>query len=123
MTQILYMLVDKVNSDPYADAMCYKAGDVISVREDDDAPYEKDPGIIERLGTMFAVVHVDGPASDYISYAAPEIGDRKLNRMLQRRAFKMTVSTVDGKTVVTKVQKLARVDPNVIGGDPNVIEP
>lgn len=102
MAQILYMLVDKSNDDPYQDCQCYKRGDVVSVREDEDNPYEKDPGIQERLGTMFGVFRVPGKASDYSSLVVPELGDPKSNRVLQRRAFKLDIDMLLGKAVPVK---------------------
>ncbi len=137
MAQLLYMLVDKVNKDPYSDAKAYKKGDVISVREDDDVPYEKDPGIAERLGTMWAVMRSPGPARQYSSFVQSERGDPLKNRMLQRRAFKLDVALLSGKVVdvvdpktqtkidyvkvatedvtIARVAKAVLVDPNVLG--------
>lgn len=137
MAQILYMLVSKVNPDPYIDAMNYKKDDVVSVREDDDAPYEKDPGIAERLGSMWAVLRVPGRAEDYSALTAPEVGDPKVNRRLQRRAFKLDVDTlskqqvmsVDGKSVDSVFEvslQSAVIDAKSLKAslaDPDVLEP
>ncbi len=137
MAQLLYMLVDKVQKDPYTDAKAYKKGDVISVREDYDIPYEKDAGIAERLGTMWGVMRSAGPASKYSSFVQQEQGDPLKNLMLQRRAFKLDVALLSGKVVdvvdpktqtkiasvqvatvdvtIARVAKAALEDPNVLG--------
>lgn len=96
MAQFLVMLIDKVNeNDPAGNAKAYKTGDVVSIREDDDVPYEKDAGTAERLGTWWTVVRAPGKVAEYSDYTKHEEGDSRINRMLQRRIFKFDVAAAE----------------------------
>lgn len=134
MAQILVIVAAGIENldDPYVDAKMYKRGQVVSIREDDDVPYENDAGIIERLGTYWAVVHAPGPATLYSAFTAPDEGDPILKPMMRRRSFAFDLDECDGLAQVragvylaatadavlaAKVALPALVDPLVFSKD------
>jgi hypothetical protein len=137
----IVFLKDKINADPYLDCKCYKRGDVI-----DFMPVGSDwrnyPGIVAKVqsGDWLVVELPELTQAEAASMLAPEPGDAKSDRMLQRRCFKLDLDAIpkalpDAQKLealpLSKAEVLAvltskpkRVDPAVIGpANDNVIGP
>jgi len=88
MAEFLVRVADKVNPDsPYLDAKCLKRGDVVVVCPD-GWPWSQ----LERTLPFWRIVRVPGMSlSEAEAFLAPEPGDPLVNKMLQRRQFKLDV--------------------------------
>lgn len=120
MAEMLVRTVDKVNAqDVYLDCKCTKRGMVIAI-----CPDGWQWSQAEKTAPYWTIIKVPGVSVDDLSgYLAPEPGDPKLNRMLQRRAFrfdliayalsaKSTISTLDAQAMKVPVTPLP--DPSVL---------
>lgn len=122
MAQIVVQLVDKTHPDPEMDARQYKRGDVICALPDDHVFSE-----YERNNPAWRIISVpDMSLSEAQALCANEPGDPKVNRMLQRRVFRLDPGTLGAAAAAAtirtaRVQKVALADPRVIGDDDKVI--
>lgn len=127
--ELLIRIRDKKSDDPYLDCQLTKRGDVIVYRPDG---WEWSNA--ERTNPDWIIIQV--PISDAVaqSLCEPEPGDPKLNKMLQRRGFKLdldnppkavvdAIKNYNGNPIVVtkavidnlKKQKTELQDPNIIG--------
>ena len=136
MCELLTRRVDKVNSDPYLDSKCSKAGDVLMVQED-----EAHWGYDELNSPALVIVCLPGVSVDAASVFLGREFDTDFHhpsRVLQRRAFRLDLArlglanpptgtpnrasqkhSVDLKGLdwtTLRIAKPSLLDPNVITG-------
>lgn len=120
MARLVVRNRDKVNPDsPYLDAMCMKRGMVVDI-----LPDGMGLGAVGDKYDGWTVVEVPGVAvEDLSAYRAPEAGDPKINRMLQRRAFKFDLDAYElsGKAALTSLEAQALKTPVASRVDPAVL--
>lgn len=104
MSEMVVWVVSQRSDDPYIDAQCWKAGDVICVMEDGH-PFSE----AEKTNPDWKIVKFPGvPASDLAAFTAPELEtDTVPNRMRQKRLFRFDDS-------LQPVRKPTLQDPNVL---------
>lgn len=120
MPELLVRVVDKVNSDPYLDALCTKRGDVIVVKPDGWAWGGK-----ERDNSEWRIIKLDAPEAECLQFISAELPETATsNRMVRKRAFTFDIEAFDaGERRITKllVRKPVLNDPKVFGPDKRVI--
>ncbi len=93
MCEFLYRVSDKVNAaDPYADARCTKAGDVITV-----APDRWVWGVQEQLDPQYRILKVPGVATDDVASLLepePETDPEHPSSVLQARMFRLDLAGI-----------------------------
>ena len=117
MARLVVRNRDKVNPDsPYLDAQCLKRGMVVDI-----LPDGKGLGIVGDKYDGWTVVDVPGVSVDDLSaFTAKELGDPKVNRMLQRRSFIFNLDAHTGGAITAlqaqglKRPVVQRLDPNVL---------
>lgn len=125
MCELAVMIVDRHADDPYIDVKSYKSGDVIAIQEDNW------PWTALELGNPdWRIVHLPKvTVSQALAFLAPEpeTDPQNPSRMLQRRSFRLDLSsltlntnvrnTVDwnfGQLMAHKIKRPGRPDPNVL---------
>jgi hypothetical protein len=91
MARVVVRNRDKVNEDdPYLDAKCTKRGMVVEILPDGVSL-----GAVGDAYDGWTVIEVPGASKEDVSaLLAKEPGDPMLNRMLQRRAFKLDLDAL-----------------------------
>lgn len=120
MARIVIRTQDTVRTDQYQDVHCYKRGMVADILEDG-----REAGSAIESSNRWVIVDVPGVRRDDLTaFLAWEPGDPKVDRMLQRRAFKFDLDAWDGRKTLTLAEALShkrpmpkRADPNVLSGD------
>jgi hypothetical protein len=115
MCELVVWKVSQQSDDPYIDAQCWKAGDVICAVEDGHEFSAR-----EKANADWRIVKLPGvPASAVASLLAaePQTDPAQPNRMCQRRMHRLDLtkrlkSLADVNAA--RVKKLPRPDPNVI---------
>lgn len=92
--EMLVRMIDKVNEDPYLDAQCTKAGDVIVIM-----PGQHQWGRGEALEGHYGIFGVTAPVRDVMHFMSPEIetNPAEPSRVLQRRGFYLDLWTVPSR--------------------------
>lgn len=118
MATLVVCAISKVNDDPYMDAKCYKAGDVIDVLDDGASV-----GTVVALDPRFRTLRVaDLSVSEARSLLAAErdTDPKHPSRMLQRRAFALDLSQLPSAPTAADIRAAKRPkpllpDPAIIG--------
>ena len=134
MAKLIVMAISKERSgDPYVDRHRWQAGDVVTVLADDV--------VLSRTvldDPQFRVVDLPKISPrDVSKMLEPEIGyndleAQKINRVLQRRAFRLDIAALDveltkaaevplNKVLDVIVEKEKLIDPAVIGSPSNTV--
>lgn len=90
MCELLVIAADKKNADPYLDAKCYKAGDVVSVCPDGH-PW----GSAELENPVFRILKLPGvPVSAAVSFTNSEVDTdpNQPSHVLQRRVHRLDLT-------------------------------
>jgi hypothetical protein len=104
MCELLVRTIDKISEDPYKDVQLTKKGDVIAIQED--------------------------VASKLSGFLIEETGNKKTDRMLQRRHFKFKLdefnssnldSLQESEIEMYKTPTIKKQDPNVLSTEDNNI--
>ena len=133
MCELLVIVTDKTNADPYLDAKCYKRGDVVTVHPDGHIW-----GSGELINPLFRILKMPGlPVTDALSLVKSEV-DVDMNNpssVLQRRASRLLLDNLPSSVKIAlakgrsnplvkallssaeleghKIQKPTLSDPNV----------
>lgn len=92
MCELYVCTESKVNwNSQYLDALCYKAGDVVAIVEDD----WKWGSAELHNGSAKIIKAPKVSIADMEFLLLPEQGDRKVDPMLQRRAFALDIAAYD----------------------------
>ncbi len=113
MCDLVVWKVSQQSDDPYTDAQCWKAGDVICVLEDG---HEFTKAELTHPG--WKIVKLPGvPASAALSFEAKELQTDQPSRVLQKRMHRLDltkkIKTLDD-LMAARVRKPRLSDPNVL---------
>lgn len=96
--------------DPYVACKAYQAGDVIDMF-DDKFDLNAYHGVVEqvKLG-RWVIVQVPWTQNECLAMLQSEPGDEKTNKMLQRRAFKLSLENLSDANVKAEIANAAKAD-------------
>ena len=91
MAELLVRTIDKDQPDLYLACQCLGRGDIVVVCEDGHKWSDT-----ERNSPHWTIIEVPGASvDDFSHFMTPGPGDRKLDRMLRRRPFKLDLDAFD----------------------------
>jgi hypothetical protein len=126
MCELLVRTIDKISEDPYKDVQLTKKGDVIAIQEDGWVW-----SVAEKTNPEWKIIKFTGVVASKLSgFLIEETGNKKTDRMLQRRHFKFKLdefnssnldSLQESEIEMYKTPTIKKQDPNVLSTEDNNI--